>query len=139
MARGRQPAGNGRSRRLRAVFYPLTVAVLVTAVACLLIAGWYAARSRLLDDRLLLPAAVLELGLLAQLVVCLVHLGRVPGDSAERATFAAYAITLPFVPPAAVFLALKEKTRWAMVVVAVGAFAAAVMTARLQQIWDLGG
>jgi hypothetical protein len=41
--------------------------------------------------------------------------------------------------PAAVFRALKEKTRWAMGVVAVGAFGIAVMTARLQQIWNLGG
>src|SRR5690348_977663 len=102
-------------------------------------AGWYAARLRLVDDRLLLVTAVLELGLLVQLVVALAHLGRVPGGGAERATFAAYAVTLPFVPPAAVFLALKEKTRWTMGVVAVGAFAAAVMTARLQQIWGLHG
>ena len=121
------------------MFSPLTVAVLVAAVALMLVAGWHAARSALLDDRLLLAAAVLEVGLVVQLVVALAHLGRVPGSSAERATFAAYAITLPFVPPASVFLALKEKTRWSMAVVAVGAFAAAVMTARLQQIWSAHG
>ena len=121
------------------MFSPLTVAVLVCAVALMLLAGWYAARSTLLDDRLLLVAALLEVGLVVQLVVALAHLGRVPGNAAERATFAAYAITLPFVPPASVFLALKEKTRWSMSVVAVGAFAAAVMTARLQQIWSMHG
>jgi hypothetical protein len=121
------------------VLFPLTVVVLVAAVCLMGAAGWYAARSRVVDDRLLLVAAVVELGLLVQLVVCLVHLGRVPGGGAEQATFAAYAITLPFVPPAALFLALKEKTRWAMGVVAVGAFAVAVMTARLQQIWNLRG
>ena len=121
------------------MLYPLTVVLLVAAVVLLAVAGWYAARRRLVDDRLLLVAGVVELGLVAQLVVALAHLGRVPGDSAEQATFAAYAITLPFVPPAAVLLALKEKTRWSMGVVAVGAFAVAVMTARLQQIWNLGG
>jgi hypothetical protein len=121
------------------VLYALTVVVFVGALCLVALSGWYAARSHLVDDRLLLVAAVLELGLLVQLVVCLVHLGKVPGGGAEQATFAAYAITLPFVPPAAVFLALKEKTRWAMGVVAVGAFAAAVMTARLQQIWNLRG
>jgi len=42
-------------------------------------------------------------------------------------------------PPAAIFLALTEKTRWSMGVAAVAAFAVAVMTARLQQIWNLGG
>lgn len=121
------------------MLYPLTAAVFVVALALTAVAGWYAARSRLLDDRLLLVAALLEVGLLVQLVVAMVHLGRVPGDTAERATFAAYAITLPFVPPAATFLALKEKTRWSMGVVAVGGFAAAVMTARLQQIWSAHG
>ena len=118
---------------------PLTVVVLVAAVALMALAGWYAARSHVLDDRLLLVAAVLELGLVVQLVVALVNVGDVGGGGGEQATFASYAVTLPFLPPAAVFLALKEKTRWAMGVVAVGAFAVAVMTARLQQIWNLGG
>ena len=121
------------------MFFPLTVVVLVAAVALLAIAGWYAARARLVDDRLLLVAAVLELGLLAQVGVALTRLGSVPGDDAQTATFAAYAITLPFLPPVAVFLALKEKTRWTMGVVAVAAFGVAVMTARLHQIWNLDG
>ena len=121
------------------MLYPLTVAVFVAAVVLTALAGWYAARERLVDDRLLLVAALLEVGLLVQLVVALAHLGDVSGGEDEKATFAAYAITLPFVPPAAAFLALKEKTRWAMGVVAVGAFGAAVMSARLQQIWNLGG
>ena len=121
------------------MLYPLTVIVLVAAVCLMAVAAWYAARSRVVDDRLLLVAAVLEVGLLVQLVVGLVHLGQVPGGGAEQATFAAYAITLPFVPPAALFLALKEKTRGALGVVAVGAFGVAVMPARLQQIWNLRG
>jgi len=121
------------------VLFPLTVVVFAAALLLLAVSGWYAARSRLLDDRLLLVAAVLELGVLVQAVVALAHLGSVPGDRAETATFAAYAITLPFLPPAAIFLALKEKTRWSMGVAAVAAFAVAVMTARLQQIWNLGG
>lgn len=121
------------------MLFPLTVVVFVAAVCLMALAGWYAVRERLLDDRLLLVAAVLEVALLAQLVVAVVHLGDVPGGGAEQATFAAYAITLPFVPPAIVLLALKEKTRWAMGVVVVGAFAAAVMSARLQQIWNLRG
>ncbi|NNM45364.1 hypothetical protein [Knoellia koreensis] len=121
------------------MFYPLTVVVFVAALALMGLSGWYAARSRLVDDRLLLVGVVVELGLLVQLVVALVHLGDVAGGSSEQATFTAYAVTLPFVLPAAIFLALKEKTRWAMGVVVVGAFGIAVMTARLQQIWNLGG
>jgi hypothetical protein len=121
------------------VLYPLTVVICLAAIVLMVVAAWYAARHRVLDDRLLLVATLLEVGLLVQLVVALAHLGGVPGGGAEKATFTAYAVTLPFVVPAAIFLALKEKTHWAMGVVAVGAFAAAVMTARLQQIWNLRG
>jgi hypothetical protein len=121
------------------VLYPLTVAVFVAALLLMVAAGWYAVRDRLVDDRLLLLGALVELGLLVQVVVALVHVREVTGGSSEQATFTAYALTLPFVPPATLFLALKEKTRWAMGVVVVGAFGIAVMTARLQQIWNLGG
>ena len=80
-----------------------------------------------------------DIGMLGAHVVALAHVGEVTGGGGEQATFAAYALTLPFVPPATLFLALKEKTRWALGVVVVGAFGIAVMTARLQQIWNLGG
>lgn len=121
------------------MLYPLTVVVVLAAVVLMVLSGWYAVRGRLVDDPLLFVGVALELGVLVQLVVALAHLGRVTGGSSEQATFAAYAITLPFVAPVSIFLALKEKTRWAMVVVVVGAFGVAVMTARLQQIWNLGG
>ncbi len=98
--------------------------------------GWYAARDRLLDDWLLGAALLLEVGLLVQLVRGLVVMGEI-GDAGERATFAAYLLTLPVVPLGTAFLALKEKTRWAMGAVAVGAFGIFVMVARLQQIWGL--
>jgi hypothetical protein len=117
----------------------LTIAILVAAAVLLLVAAFYAVVDRLVDDRLLLVAAVLELALVVQAVVALVNLGGVPGDGGDRATFAAYAVTLPLVPPALALLAIKEKTRWSMGVVAAGAFAITVMTARLEQIWVLGG
>ncbi len=121
------------------VLYPLTVAIFAASAALALAAAFYAWRDRLIDDRLLLVAAVLELGLLAQAVVVLVSVGGVGGGGAEKATYAAYGLTLPFIPPAVALLAIKEKTRWAMGVIAAGAFAVAVMTGRLQQIWDLHG
>jgi hypothetical protein len=124
---------------LAGVLFPLTIAIYAASAALALMAGWYAWRDRLIDDRLLLVAGLLELGLLVQAVVVLVTVGDVGGDGAEKATYAAYGLTLPFIPPAVAFLAIKEKTRWAMGVIAAGAFAVAVMTGRLQQIWDLGG
>lgn len=121
------------------VLYPLTVAIFAASAALALAAAFYAWRDRLIDDRLLLVAAVLEVALLVQAVVVLVNVGEVTGAGAEKATFAAYGLTLPLIPPAVAFLAIKEKTRWSMGVIVAGAFAVAVMTGRLQQIWDLGG
>ena len=51
----------------------------------------------------------------------------------------AYALTLPIIPPVVVFIALKEKTRWAMGVVIAGAFTVGVMTYRILQIWQTSG
>jgi hypothetical protein len=124
---------------LARVLFPLTVAVYAASAALAVMAGWYAWRDRLIDDRLLLVAGLLELGLLVQAVVVLVTVGDVGGGGAEKATYAAYGLTLPFIPPAVALLAIKEKTRWAMGVIAAGAFAVAIMTGRLQQIWDLHG
>jgi hypothetical protein len=124
---------------LARVLLPLTVAIYAASAVLALMAGWYAWRDRLIDDRLLLVAGLLELGLLVQAVVVLVTVGDVGGGGAEKATYAAYGLTLPFIPPAVAFLAIKEKTRWALGVIAAGAFAVAIMTGRLQQIWDLHG
>ncbi len=114
---------------------PVTIVVFAASAAMALVALFYLLRNRPFDDWLLGVAAVLELGLLVQAVVALFHVGGVSGGGAEQATFAAYALTLPVIPPAVVFLALKEKTRWAMGVIVGGVFAVAVMTARLVQIW----
>jgi hypothetical protein len=117
------------------VLVPVTVVVLA-ACAVLAAAGlFYLWRDRLFDDLLLGIAAVLELGLLVQAVAAVVHVRDVAGGGAEQTTFAAYALTLPVVPPAVMFLAIKEKTRWAMGVVVGGMFAVAVMTGRMVQIW----
>ena len=117
---------------------PLTTAVMVAVAALGLVALIYLALDRPVDDGLLLVAAVLELLLIVQAVLATARSGHVV-SSAERATFVAYALTLPFVPPAVAFLALKEKSRWAMGTVVGGALAVAVMTVRLDQIWGLGG
>ena len=115
---------------------PLPYAVVGLAAVLLVVSGFYAVRDRLIDDRVLLLAALLEIGLIVQLVLGLVGLGEVE-DSTDRATFAAYLVSLPVVPISTVLLTIKEKTVWAMGSLAVGAFAVAVMTVRLQQIWNL--
>lgn len=112
----------------------LTTVIVTVALLALVLSGLYAWRDRLIDDWLLGAVALLLLGTLVQAVVAVVRVGSL---AEERATFVAYALTLPFIPPAVAYLAIKEKSRWAMGTVAVGAFAVAVMTARLQQIWGM--
>jgi 4-amino-4-deoxy-L-arabinose transferase-like glycosyltransferase len=115
----------------------LIVVVAIAAVALGLVALVYAARSRIVDDRLLLVAGVLEVATLAQLVVgLLLALGR--QTDFERAVFFAYLVTVPFVAPVTTLLALKEKTRSSMAVVAGGAVVVGVLVARLAQIWYAG-
>lgn len=117
---------------------PLTYAVVGLAILLFLAAVYYAVRDKLIDDRLLAVAGLLELGLLVQLVAGLIGIGHI-ADSTEKATFVAYLVSLPVIPLGTAFLALKEKSRWAMGSLAVGAFAVAVMTARLLQIWNMYG
>ena len=113
---------------------PVSYAVVALATMLFVVAVYYAVRDKLIDDKLLAVAALVEVGLLVQLVAGLVGLGEI-GDSTERATFAAYLVSLPVIPIGTVLLAIKEKSRWAMGSLAVGAFAVAVMTARCLQIW----
>ncbi|MFQ6170454.1 hypothetical protein ACK8HX_02510 [Oryzobacter sp. R7] len=115
---------------------PVTWTVVGLSALLFVVAVVYAWRDRLIDDRLLLLLALIELGLVVQLVVGLFGLGQVDEDT-EQATFAAYLVSLPLIPVGTGLLAIKEKTRWAMGSLAVGAFAVAVMTARCLQIWTL--
>lgn len=116
----------------------LTVAVIAASLVLMVLAGVYAYRDRLINDGLLGLAALVFLLTVVQAGIALARMSQIGSDS-ELATFAAYAITLPFLPLATTFLAIKDKSRWAMGSIAVGAFAVLVMTARLQQIWNLHG
>jgi hypothetical protein len=115
----------------------LSIVVVAAAAILALVALFYALRSRIVDDRLLLVAGVLELATLAQLVVGLV-LGLTRTSSFEKAVFFAYLATVPFVVPVATLLALKEKTRSSMGVVAGGAVVIGVLVGRLAQLWYAG-
>ncbi|GAA6527085.1 hypothetical protein [Intrasporangium sp. DVR] len=115
---------------------PLTVMLLVAAGVLGLVAAHHLIRRRLVDDPLILVGAAIELGLVVQLVYGLSQSGSIV-DGSERATFVAYLFTVLVIVPAAVFIAIKEKTRWAMGVVLGGAVVVAILLARIQQIWSL--
>lgn len=117
---------------------PLTVLLLVVSGVLGLIAGHHLVRSRRVDDPLILVGAALEVGLVVQLVHGLAQAGAI-ADGSERATFIAYLFTVLVILPVTVFIAIKEKTQWAMAVVLGGAVVIAILIARIQQIWSLNG
>lgn len=115
---------------------PLTVSLLVASGVLGLIAGHHLVRRRRVDDLLLLVGAAIELGLVVQLVYGLTQAGAIR-DGSERATFVAYLFTVLVILPVTIYIAIKEKTQWAMAVVLGGAVVVAILIARVQQIWSL--
>lgn len=118
------------------MIFALTVIVCAASLVLMVLAGVFAYRDRLINDLLLGVAVVVFIGTIVQGVIGLVRMSAIE-DGSALATFVAYLLTLPFVPLMTTYLAIKDKSRWAMGSIAVGAFAVFVMTARLQQIWNL--
>jgi hypothetical protein len=79
--------------------------------------------------------ALLEVGLLVQLVVGIVRLAT-DDRQVETATFVGYLLTLVLIPPVAAFWALLERTRWGPVVMVVGCLTVPVLIIRLRQVWE---
>ena len=103
----------------------LALASLITAI-----------RDRTMGMILLCAFAVLEVALLVQggLVIAAVADGQ--GPAGERVTIFGYLAGQVLIPPAGVFLALAERTRWGPAILVVAGFSIAVMTGRLLQIWQ---
>ena len=99
---------------------PLTQVLVAAAALLTVLALAYTLFDRLIDNWLLGLVALVELGVVIQLVTGLLGIGTLEG---HRATYAAYIVTLPFVLAITTWGAIKDKTRWAMCAVAVGAFA----------------
>lgn len=83
--------------------------------------------------------AVVELLLLAQIAMAIFapFAGNPPTGSLLE--FWVYLISAALLPPAAVFWALLERSRWSTVVMGVAALAVAVMVWRMQVIWTVQG
>ncbi|MFG1698910.1 hypothetical protein [Nonomuraea sp. NPDC049309] len=94
-----------------------------------------AIRNRPMGMVLLVGFGLLEVAVLVQagFVIAAVAGGAGPDD---KATLFGYVGGEVLIPPAAVFLALAERSRWGSAILAVAGFAIAVMTARLLQIWQ---
>jgi hypothetical protein len=116
-----------------------TVVAATIAAAAALVALVLGLAGRKPSDLSLAGPAVVELLLLAQLVIAIVAplAGNPPTGSIVE--FYAYLISALIIPPAAIFWALTERTRWSVVVVGVACFAVAVMLVRMQIIWTQQG
>ncbi|GAA1514817.1 hypothetical protein BJ978_002158 [Agromyces terreus] len=81
--------------------------------------------------------ALVELLLVVQVVVAVLApaFGNTPtGNPLE---FGIYLFAALLIPPAAIFWALLERSRWSTVVLGVGALSVAVMLYRMFQIWTV--
>jgi hypothetical protein len=115
-----------------------TVAVIVAAAAAVL-AVVLGLIGRKPSDLSLAGPALIELLLVAQLVIAIVAPLAGNEPSGNLLEFYAYLVSALVIPPAAIFWALTEKTRWSVVVVGIACFAVAVMFVRMQIIWTLQG
>jgi predicted outer membrane lipoprotein len=79
--------------------------------------------------------AVVELGLIVQLVVSIVLVSGGARAKTDTIEFFGYLLVAMMIPAGAAFWALVERNRWSTMVLAISAITVAVMVARMQQIW----
>ncbi|MEV8266541.1 hypothetical protein [Microbacterium sp. NPDC076911] len=81
--------------------------------------------------------ALVELLLIVQIVIAIIapFAGNEPTGSLLE--FWVYLVSAALIPPASVFWALLERSRWSTVIMGVGALSVAVMLWRMQSIWTL--
>jgi membrane-bound ClpP family serine protease len=110
------------------------VAVAVVAGVLCLVLGF---AGRIPSDLTIGALALVELLLVVQLVVAIAApaFGNEPTGSVLE--FYTYLVGALLLPPAAVFWALLERSRWSTVVLGVAALAVAVMVYRMLQIWTV--
>lgn len=113
-----------------------TVAAIVAAAAGLfaVVLGFAGRRP---SDLVLAGPALVEVLLVAQLVIALIAPFAGNPPSGNLLEFYAYLVGALIIPPAAIYWALTEQTRWSVVVVGVACLAVAVMWVRMQIIWTV--
>ncbi len=109
---------------------------------CLVGAIWtvgLASRNRRATNALLIELGLTELLLIVQFAVAVIAVAA--GDRPdETATFISYALTVVLLLPVGVFWSQAERSRSSTLVIAVACLGAAVMTARMLQLWgSVGG
>jgi len=114
-----------------------TYVELIAAVAAGLLCIVVGLAGRPPSDLTVGSLALVELLLLAQIVIAIIapFAGNPPTGSLLE--FWVYLVSAALLPPAAVFWALLERSRWSTVIMGIAALAVAVMVWRMQVIWTI--
>lgn len=116
------------------VFTIVQVAVAVAAGLLCVVLGL---ANRRPSDLSVGSLALVELLLVAQVVVAIVAPFAGNSPSGSPLEFWVYLVSAVLIPPAAVFWALVERSRWSTVILGVAALSVAVMVWRMQVIWTV--
>jgi predicted outer membrane lipoprotein len=113
-------------------FVTLQLAVAFGIALCLFVLSVAKRKPSLVSLSLL---AVVELGLIAQLVVSIALVSGGERAKTDTIEFFGYLLVAMVIPAGAALWALVERNRWSTMVLAVSAVTVAIMLARMQQIW----
>jgi hypothetical protein len=91
------------------------------------------------SDVTILATVLVEVLLIAQVVIAIVAPGAGNPPTGSLLEFWMYLVTALIIPPAAIFWALVERTRWASLILATAALAISVMVFRMHTIWTIQG
>ncbi|GAA3195221.1 hypothetical protein [Actinocorallia longicatena] len=109
----------------------LMVLALGMAVWCLV----SAARDKPVQAVHLIGMAVVEAGLLAQVVTAFVQMAR-GEEPAEKATFIGYLLGSLVVLPVGAFLGAGERSKWGSVAAGIACLTVPVVILRMQDLWN---
>ncbi len=116
------------------MFTPLVLVLVVLGVVVAVLALIDVARDREPGWGAVGTLAVLEVGLVVQVVLGFVALANTDRE-VNGLTFSGYLVGTLLVPPAAFLWAVTERSRWGTAVVAIGGLAVLALESRLNQIW----
>ncbi|WP_166981400.1 hypothetical protein [Paramicrobacterium fandaimingii] len=90
---------------------------------------------RVPNDLTMGSIVLVELLLIAQFVMSFIAPSTGNSASGSLLEFYTYQVSALLVPPAAVFWALIDRSRWATVILGAGCVTVGIMVYRMQQIW----
>jgi hypothetical protein len=114
----------------------IATTIIVVGIALAGYALLMTARNQRMGLSLLIGLGILEILLFIQVGIVVAKLAD-GGRPASLPTLIGYLIAMPFVPLAAGFWGALERSRWGPAVIVVAGLVAAVLMARLHQIWPV--